>query len=94
MGKMTFVVEFEEGKEPTISKATEILGGKLIRASFRDGILNVDDINQEALAVELWNELTELTQSSETEWEDEPYADFYRDAVTNLLESIQNQFQD
>ncbi|OJB95763.1 hypothetical protein [Yersinia ruckeri] len=94
MGKMTFVVEFEDGKEPAVNKGTDILGGQLIRAAFRDSILNVDNLNQEELAVELWNELTELTQSSETEWEDEPYAAFYRDAVTNLIESIQNQFQD
>ncbi|CNJ55747.1 Uncharacterised protein [Yersinia rohdei] len=94
MGKMTFVVEFEDGKEPAVNKATDILGGQLIRVAFRDSIINVDSLNQEALAVELWNELTELTQSSETEWEDEPYADFYRDAVTNLIESIQSQFQD
>lgn len=94
MGKMTFVVEFEDGKEPAVNKATDILGGQLIRVAFRDSILNVDSLNQEALAVELWNELTELTQSSETEWEDEPYADFYRDAVANLIESIQNQFKD
>ncbi|EBB8134209.1 hypothetical protein EB259_14635 [Salmonella enterica] len=29
MGKVTFVVDFEDGEEPMVSAATEILGGRL-----------------------------------------------------------------
>ncbi|EAM3803077.1 hypothetical protein D6F99_13950 [Salmonella enterica] len=29
MGKVTFVVDFEDGEEPMVSVATEILGGRL-----------------------------------------------------------------
>nr|WP_283812531.1 hypothetical protein [Providencia rettgeri] len=36
MGKMTFVVEYEDGKEPPISFNMEIFGGKVIEAGFRD----------------------------------------------------------
>lgn len=28
MGKVTFVVDFEDGEEPMVSAATEILGGE------------------------------------------------------------------
>lgn len=36
MGKMTFVVEFEDGKEPPVGAGTEILGGRLQAASWSD----------------------------------------------------------
>lgn len=36
MGKMTFVVDFPDGQEPTVSAATEILGGQLISFAFKD----------------------------------------------------------
>lgn len=36
MGKMTFVVDFPDGREPAVSAATDILGGKLISANFSD----------------------------------------------------------
>lgn len=29
MGKVTFVVDFEDGEEPMVSVATEIIGGRL-----------------------------------------------------------------
>lgn len=36
MSKMTFVVEFPDAQEPVISAATDILGGKLLSAAFKD----------------------------------------------------------
>ena len=36
MGKMTFVVDFPDGQEPTVSAATDILGGQLISFAFKD----------------------------------------------------------
>ena len=36
MGKMTFVVEFEDGKEPTISAGMDIAGGRVVAAAFYD----------------------------------------------------------
>lgn len=36
MSKMTFVVEFPDGQEPVVSAATDILGGKLLSAAFKD----------------------------------------------------------
>lgn len=32
----TFVVEYEKGKEPAVSGATEILGGRLVYVAFED----------------------------------------------------------
>lgn len=36
MKKMTFVIEYEDGKEPSINAGTEILGGRLTAAAFYD----------------------------------------------------------
>lgn len=36
MSKMTFVVEFEDGKEPPVSAAMDIHGGKVLAASWSD----------------------------------------------------------
>lgn len=36
MSRYTFVVEFEEGKEPACGAGTEILGGKLCIVAFTD----------------------------------------------------------
>ncbi|MCA6701561.1 hypothetical protein ACYA5G_05365 [Klebsiella pneumoniae] len=36
MGRMTFVVEFEDGKEPPVHAHMEVLGGKVVTISFRD----------------------------------------------------------
>lgn len=38
MTKFTFVVEFEDGKEPSVSAATDILGGKLVTVVFKDDV--------------------------------------------------------
>lgn len=54
MGKVTFVVEFEDGKEPPVSGATEILGGRLssvLWSDYRDDFFQSEqvDIVMEAL---------------------------------------------
>lgn len=36
MGKMTFVVEFEDGKEPPVSADMDVAGGRLVAASWHD----------------------------------------------------------
>ena len=36
MSKFTFVVEYEDGKEPAVGMGTEILGGRLCSAAFFD----------------------------------------------------------
>lgn len=36
MGKMTFVVEYEDGKEPPVSAGMEVAGGRLVAASWSD----------------------------------------------------------
>lgn len=38
MGKMTFVFEYEDGKEPPVSAGMEFLGGKIVAAAFRDAL--------------------------------------------------------
>lgn len=38
MGKVTFVVEFEDGKEPAVNAGLEILGGKLVSVAWRDAV--------------------------------------------------------
>ncbi|HAU5548406.1 TPA: hypothetical protein NY307_002772 [Proteus mirabilis] len=46
MGKMTFVVEYEDGKEPSVNAGTEILGGRLTAVAFydyRDDLLTQDE---------------------------------------------------
>ncbi|HDU3462719.1 TPA: hypothetical protein RFL89_001057 [Klebsiella aerogenes] len=43
MGKMTFVVEFEDGKEPPVHANMDILGGKLVRVSWSDVIQDIED---------------------------------------------------
>ncbi|AMG55233.1 MULTISPECIES: hypothetical protein [Citrobacter] len=36
MGKMTFVVEFDDGTEPPVHAAMDIQGGRLVAAAFHD----------------------------------------------------------
>lgn len=46
MGVMTFVVEYEDGKEPKIEKDLNVLGGRLTAAAFydyRDDLLGEDE---------------------------------------------------
>lgn len=57
MGKVTFVVEFLDGEEPSVSSG-EILGGKLSSvqwSDYRDYLLSP---NQRDIVIEALNELT------------------------------------
>lgn len=36
MSKMTFVVEFEDGKEPSVGAGMEVAGGRLVAAMWSD----------------------------------------------------------
>lgn len=48
MGKMTFVVEFEDGKEPEVFADMGIEGGRLVAAGFhdyRDDLLTEDEVS-------------------------------------------------
>nr|HAM4953493.1 hypothetical protein [Escherichia coli] len=38
MGKLTFVVEFEDGKEPPVHAHMEAFGGKVVAVAFRDAL--------------------------------------------------------
>ena len=48
MGKMTFVVEFEDGKEPAVFADMGIEGGRLVASGFndyRDELLTGDEVS-------------------------------------------------
>lgn len=49
MSKMTFVVEFEDGKEPAISSGTSILGGKLVGVSWEYALEQIEAIELQHL---------------------------------------------
>ncbi|KTI36900.1 hypothetical protein [Enterobacter roggenkampii] len=38
MGKMTFVFDYEDGKEPPVSAGMSFMGGKIVAASFSDAL--------------------------------------------------------
>lgn len=38
MSTMTFVVEFEDGKEPPVHAHMEVFGGKVVAVAFRDAL--------------------------------------------------------
>lgn len=44
MGMMTFVVEYEDGKEPPVRANMDVLGGKLARVAWSDVIQDMDDM--------------------------------------------------
>lgn len=52
MGIMTFVVEFEDGKEPPVNANMDVLGGKLARVAWSDVIQDMDDMELENRASE------------------------------------------
>ncbi|HFS7572042.1 TPA: hypothetical protein ACH1PT_000971 [Enterobacter hormaechei] len=47
MGKMTFVFEYEDGKEPPVSAGMSFMGGKIVAASFRDVLEDNEPIDNE-----------------------------------------------
>lgn len=38
MGKMTFVFEYDDGKETPVSAGMSFMGGKIVAAAFRDAL--------------------------------------------------------
>ncbi|KTK40653.1 hypothetical protein ASU64_13475 [Enterobacter hormaechei subsp. hoffmannii] len=38
MGKMTFVFEYVDGKEPSVNAGMEFMGGKIVAVAFRDAL--------------------------------------------------------
>ena len=38
MRKMTFVFEYEDGKEPSVNAGMEFMGGKIVAVAFRDAL--------------------------------------------------------
>ncbi|WP_312770112.1 hypothetical protein [Enterobacter soli] len=58
MGKMTFVVEFEEGEEPAISAGIKIAGGRLCAVSWIDYRNDYFSPEQRDIVIESLNELT------------------------------------
>ena len=63
MIRYTFVVEYEEGKEPSVGAATDILGGKLSFVAF-------NDIRDFQLTAEEAQALTMLTDESPDAFKD------------------------
>ena len=47
MSKMTFVVEFEDGKEPPVHAGMDVLGGKLTAVAFSDAITRLNELEEE-----------------------------------------------
>lgn len=47
MGKMTFVFEYEDGKEPPVSAGMSFMGGKIVAASFRYALEDNEPIDNE-----------------------------------------------
>ncbi|MFW5410737.1 hypothetical protein B7L51_019235 [Pectobacterium brasiliense] len=44
MGKVTFVVDFPDGQEPSVHAGMQILGGKLAAVSFFDALSQADEL--------------------------------------------------
>lgn len=43
MGRMTFVVEFEDGKEPPVHAHMEVFGGEVVAVAFRDALEDCEE---------------------------------------------------
>ena len=44
MGKLTFVIEFEDGEEPAVHARMEAFGGKVVAVAFRDALVDVEQV--------------------------------------------------
>lgn len=44
MAKLTFVIEFEDGKEPPVHAHMEAFGGKVVAVAFRDALEDVQQV--------------------------------------------------
>ncbi|WP_368878093.1 hypothetical protein [Proteus mirabilis] len=72
MGKMTFVVEYEDGNEPSVNAGTEILGGKLLSVGFddyKDKKLTRDEINAINYALN-FSEFREACEEFEVDYDE------------------------
>lgn len=58
MGKMTFVVEFDDGKEPPVSADMDVAGGRLVAASWSDYRDDFFTASQRDVVIEALNELS------------------------------------
>ncbi|WP_041689313.1 hypothetical protein [Enterobacter sp. 638] len=58
MGKMTFVVEYEDGKEPPVSSNMDVAGGRLVAAAFSDYRDDFFKPEERDLVVEALNEFS------------------------------------
>lgn len=43
MERITFVIEFEDGKAPAVNGGMEAFGGKVVAVAFRDALAEDDD---------------------------------------------------
>jgi hypothetical protein len=64
MGKVTFVVEYEDGKEPAVNGHTEILGGRLCRVAWLD-VIALDNEDGET-ANDGWNSVLDCLPPANT----------------------------
>ena len=46
MGKLTFVIEFEDGEEPAVHAHMEAFGGKVVAVAFRDALSEQEEREQ------------------------------------------------
>ncbi len=72
MGKMTFVVEYEYGKEPSINAGVDILGGRLTAVAFydyRDDLLTQDEVSALNHAIN-FNDLKETCEDFEVNYDE------------------------
>lgn len=69
MGKMTFVVEYEDGKEPPVSADMDVAGGRLVAASwhdYRDEFLTEEQRDTVTAALEEFNWQDEVSDEDTT----------------------------
>lgn len=55
MSKLTFVIEFEDGKEPPVHAHMEAFGGKVVAVAFRDALSEQEEREQVTSAYEPLN---------------------------------------
>lgn len=55
MSKLTFVIEFEDGKEPPVRARMEAFGGKVVAVAFRDALSEQEEREQLTSAYEPLN---------------------------------------
>lgn len=84
MGKVTFVVEYEDGKEPTVHKGMEFIGGKVIGVSWRDLIESNNYLKVELEQLANFNPDWDRLEASQESWRE--LNELYQAALTRLEE--------